>query len=557
MLNSLHIKNLLLIDSVELEFNRDFNAITGETGAGKSILLDCLSLCLGEKNNNVNVKKGEEKGSVSASFDISNNIRAKEFLKEIDVNSDELIIRRSINSSGKSQAYINDEPTSLGFLKKVSGSILEICGQHDYSSLMDKAYHIDILDEFGEHEDILLETKERFLELRAITEKLNDIKNKADEAAREEEFIKFVVKELGDFSPQKGEEQELADKRILLQQSSKIKESLGSAYNQISENNVLSNIYSAQKIISKTIATLNVESLKTKLQDIHNTLEKSAIELEEAVSRLDEINSSSDFDSDNFEKLEDRLFGLRDLGRKYRKQPDELYNYLSELQDKLKLIESFDDVLKELQEKQKLAEEIYIKAAQKLSAKRKRASEKLSIEVNMKLPELKMGGAKFKVEISDKEKESWNESGVDKIIFTASTNPGQPFSEIGKVASGGELSRLMLSLKVGLSKTKSSSCIIFDEIDTGIGGATAEAVGKSLAELGGNVQVISITHQPQVASKAKTHFVVQKEVTKGETRISVKKLSTKESNEEIARMLSGENVTKEARAAALKLKVVN
>lgn len=557
MLNSLHIKNLLLINSIELEFDRNFNVISGETGAGKSILLDCLSLCLGEKNNNVNVRKGEDKGSVSASFDITYNTKAKELLKEIDVSSDELIIRRTISTSGKSQAYINDEPTSLNFLKKVSSSILEICGQHDYSSLMDRSYHIEILDEFGEHEDLLNDTKERFIELKEATEKLAEVKTRADETVKEEEFIKFVVSELNSFNPQKGEEQELSDKRILLQQSSKIRESLNSAYTQISENNVLQNIYAAQKVISKITATINVESLKTNLQDIHNTLEKSAIELEDATSRLDEINTSGEFNTDNIETLEDRLFGIRELARKYRKQPDELVEYLSELQEKLKLIESFDDVLKELQEKQKLAEDNYIKAAQKLSQKRKKTAEKLEKEVSAKFPELKMGGAKFKVEIENKEKESWNESGFDKIIFTASTNPGQPFNEIGKVASGGELSRLMLSIKVAISKTKSSSCIIFDEIDTGIGGATAEAVGKSLNELGDNVQVISITHQPQVASKAKTHFIVQKESAKGETKISVKKLTANESNEEIARMLSGDTITKEARAAALKLKVVN
>jgi DNA repair protein RecN (Recombination protein N) len=558
MLNSLHIKNLVLINSVELEFERNFNVITGETGAGKSILLDCLSLCLGEKNNNVEVKKGEEKGSVTAGFDVSHNKKAKEILKEIDAeSSDDLVIRRTVNSSGKTQAYINDEPVSLNILKKLSTAIVEIYGQHEYSSLMDKTSHVEILDEFGEHEDLLADVKDIYVELKSINEELNQIKNKADEAAREEEFIKFVEKELSSLDPKIGEEQELSEKRIMLQQSSKIKEALNSAYGQISENNVLQNIYSSQKIISKTAATINSESFKTKLQDIHNTLEKSAIELEEAVARLDEINSSNEFDVGNLESLEDRLFAIREMARKYRKQPDELPEYLAELQEKLKLIESFDEVLKELQQKQKLAEENFAKIAQKLSQKRKKSSEKLEKEVNSRLPELKMSGAKFKVEIADREKESWNELGIDRIVFTASTNPGQPFSEIGKVASGGELSRLMLSLKVALSQKRSTACVIFDEIDTGIGGATAEAVGKSLAELGEQVQVISITHQPQVASKAKGHFVVEKTLGKAETKISVRKLNSKESNEEIARMLSGESVTKEARAAALKLKVVN
>lgn len=558
MLNSLHIKNLVLIDSAEIEFGRNFNVITGETGAGKSILLDCLSLCLGEKNNNVEVRKGAEKGSVTAEFDISQNKKIKDLLKEIEAgNSDELVIRRNVNGSGKTQGFVNDEPVSLNFLKKISSQIIEICGQHDYSSLMDKSFHQDILDEFGGHEEFVFDVKNCFNDLKSVNQELLKIRQKADDAGREEEFIKFVTKELSAFNPKKGEEAELAEKRILLQQSSKIKEAINNAYYQISENNLLQNIYAAQKIISKTAATINSESLKNQLQEIHNTLEKSAIELDEAVAQLDEINNSDNFNSDNLESLEDRLFGLRELARKYRKNPDELNDYLNELQEKLKLIESFDDILKNLQEKQKACEEDFLKAAKKLSAKRARSAEKLEREVNAKLPELKMSGAKFKVEILEKDKESWNEFGIDKVTFTASTNMGQPFSEIGKVASGGELSRLMLSIKTALAKTRSVDCVIFDEIDTGIGGATAEAVGKSLAELGERVQVISITHQPQVASKAQNHFVVEKRTTKNETNIEVRKLTAKESNEEIARMLSGESVTKEARAAALKLKVVS
>ncbi len=557
MLNSLHIKNLILIDSAEIDFGSNFNVITGETGAGKSILLDCLSLCLGEKNNNVEVKKGAEKGSVTAQFDISYNNGIKEILKEINAeNSDELVIRRTVNTSGKTQAYVNDEPVSVGFLKKISNSIIEIYGQHDYSSLLDKAAHISILDEFGGYEDSLEEVKQKYLELKTAQQKLLEIRTKADEAAREEEFIKFVTKELEALNLRKGEEQELADKRIILQQSSKIKDALSSAYEQISSNQVLQNIYAAQKIISKTSATINSEDLKTRLQDIHNILERSAIELEEGTNRLDEINSSNEFDAGNIDKIDDRFFAIKEIARKYRKNPDDLVDYLAELKDKIELIESFDSILKQLEEDFKNSEENYLGTANRLSNKRKKAAEKLEKEVNSKLPELKMEGAKFKLEFSAKEKESWNASGIDKMIFTASTNKGLAFSEIGKVASGGELSRLMLAIKVALSQTRSSSCVIFDEIDTGIGGATAEAVGKSLAELGSKVQVISITHQPQVASKAQDHFVVEKESGRISTRISVKKLNAKESNEEIARMLSGENVTKEARAAALKLKLV-
>ncbi len=556
MLSSLHIKNLLLIDSAELEFGRSFNVITGETGAGKSILLDCLSLCLGEKNNNVGVRKGADKGSVTAQFDIGGNSVVAALLQEVDAEGDELVIRRTVTTNGKTQAYVNDEPVSLNFLKKLAGAIVEIYGQHDYSALMNRASHVDLLDRFGAHDELIDDVKAGYEKLHAVLKQLAELRAKADEAAREEEFIKFVVGELGAFNPQQGEEQELAEKRILMQQSAKITDTLVSAHKQISGSDTLQNIYSAQKTISKLSATLNDSTLTPKLQDIHNMMERAAIELEEAANKLDELNSG-DFDSAGLEALEDRLFGMREMARKYRKQPDELATYLAELQEKMSLINSFDDILKEHQQKLEAAEQEYLKDAQKLSAKRKRAAEKLEKEVNVRLPELKMEGAKFKVSLEEKMKDEWNAQGIDRVTFTASTNPGQPFDEVGKVASGGELSRMMLALKVALSNTRSTACVIFDEIDTGIGGATAEAVGISLAQLGDNVQVISITHQPQVASKAKEHFVVQKELGKNDTRIHVRKLSDKESNEEVARMLSGENVTKEARAAALKLKVVS
>jgi DNA repair protein RecN (Recombination protein N) len=557
MLQSLNIKNLILIDSAEIEFGKKFNVISGETGAGKSILLDCLSLCLGGKNNNVEVKKGAEKGSVTAQFDITYNQQIKEILKELEIEiADELVVRRNISANGKSSTYINDEAVSVSFLKKISNLIVEIYGQHDYSKLMNNIFHVEILDEYGGFESDILQVKNSFMALKAAKQKLAEIRQKADEAAREQEFIKFVVSELEKLSPQEGEENTLAEKRILMQQSSKILDAIDSAYSQISDNDVLQNIYASQKIISKTSATINSEELKIQLQEIHNTLEKSAIELEEALRQLDSINKK-DFDSDNLEQLEDRLFLLREVARKYRKQPDELAQYLKEMQEKLNLIDSFDEILNNLQIEYKKLESEFLEFAKKLSEKRKKVATKLEKEINSKLPDLKMEGAKFKVDISEKLQENWNEEGIDKVIFTASTNPGLPFSEIGKTASGGELSRLMLSIKVALTKVRSTACVIFDEIDTGIGGATAEAVGKSLAELGENVQVICITHQPQVASKAKDHFIVQKETGKNFTKVLVRKLSDKESNEEIARMLSGENITKEARAAAVKLKVVN
>jgi DNA repair protein RecN (Recombination protein N) len=557
MLQSLNIKNLILIDSAEIEFGKKFNVISGETGAGKSILLDCLSLCLGGKNNNVEVKKGAEKGSVTAQFDISYNQQIKEVLKELEIEiSDELVVRRNISANGKSSTYINDEAVSVSFLKKISNLIVEIYGQHDYSKLMNNIFHVEILDEYGGFESDILQVKNSFASLKAVKQKLAEIRQKADEAAREQEFIKFVVSELEKLSPQEGEENTLAEKRILMQQSSKILDAIDSAYSQISDNDVMQNIYASQKIISKTSATIHSEELKIQLQEIHNTLEKSAIELEEALRQLDSINKK-DFDADNLEQLEDRLFLLREVARKYRKQPDELAQYLKEMQDKLNLIDSFDEILNNLQTEYKKLESEFLEFAKKLSEKRKKVATKLEKEINSKLPDLKMEGAKFKVDISEKLQENWNEEGIDKVIFTASTNPGLPFSEIGKTASGGELSRLMLSIKVALTKVRSTACVIFDEIDTGIGGATAEAVGKSLAELGENVQVICITHQPQVASKAKDHFIVQKETGKNFTKVLVRKLSDKESNEEIARMLSGENITKEARAAAVKLKVVN
>jgi DNA repair protein RecN (Recombination protein N) len=364
-----------------------------------------------------------------------------------------------------------------------------------------------------------------------------------------------VESEIENLSPEKDEETTLSEKRILAQQSSKIIDGVKNAYSLISDNKVLQNIYLSQKSITKTAAFINNKNISSNLLQANDMLEKAGIEIDEALRKLEEINSL-DFDNKDLDKIEDRLFKLRDLARKYRKNPNELAEYLQEIKEKLNLISNYDDIIANKEKELEISKKEFLEFAKKISEIRKKASLKLEKQVNSKLPELKMAGAKFKIEFIEKTENDWNEKGSDKINFLVATNLGQNFSELSKVASGGELSRIMLAIKTAFSKNKSSLCVIFDEIDTGIGGSTAEAVGISLRELAYNSQVISITHQPQVASKAQEHFLVDKMVGKSGTNIIVKKLSEKESNEEIARMISGENITKEARAAAIKLKIV-
>lgn len=552
MLLSLNIKNLVIIKQVALELAEGFNIITGETGSGKSILLDCLSLCFGMRNNNISVFKGEERGFVTAEFDISENDIVKNILESQEIEVDQtIIVKRTFTSSGRSQVFINDEPISLNLLKEISGHLMEMYGQHDFSNLLNKSAHINILDEFVGLAKEKSELREIYENLKKKKLEYQKQKTEAEKIKQEEEYLRFVLSELEQADVKIGEENELVSQKSNLQNTKRINETLTDA-SEILSGNVLSDIYKMQRDMEKLSQNLEGE-LSEKILNITKIIDKAGIDLDETKNDIDDILSEYSGQGRSLEEIEDRIHEIRELARKHRKTPDELAEYTDSIRQKLSLLDSDENSIESLsKEIEKLSSE-YEEAALKISDKRQKGGEDMEKGIMQILPDLKMKDAKFKVEInSDINRTS--PDGIDEVTLVASINPGQPFTDISKTASGGELSRLMLALKIILSKN-SDICVIFDEIDTGISGATAEAVGVKLKELSANNQVICITHQPQVASKADSHFMVAKSSDKDFAKVSVTELDKQKANEEVARLISGVTITDEARAAAKRLKV--
>ncbi len=552
MLLSLNIKNLIIIEQVELSFGSRFNVITGETGSGKSVLLDCLSLCFGGRNNNVSVKKGSDKGSVVAEFDISKNIAVKKILNAQDIEiENSIIIKRSFSAAGRSQIYINNEPVSLNILKEISPLLLEMYGQHDFSNLLDKSGHILILDEYADVEENKITLKEKYDELRQKQIAYERLSQEAEKIKQEEDYLRFILSELKNANIYEGEENELVALKTNLKNSKHINDSLNTAAKSLSDES-LASLYQAHKSLIKLSESLEGE-VTEKLNNIIDIVDRSTIDLHESRDEVENILSEFSSGSGNLEEIEDRLYAIRELSRKHRKTTDELVIYTKEIEEKLSVLDSGEHSLDSRKKEIENLKDIYLVEANKLSKIRQDKARLLEAHVLKNLPDLKMPAAKFLVEILPDEN-NITPAGIDNITFKASINPGQNFTDISKTASGGELSRLMLAIKIALSKS-SNTCVIFDEIDTGISGATADAVGLKLKELSINNQVLCITHQPQVASKADNHYLVFKKIEGETVSVSVSQLDQQRANEEVARLISGELVTDEARAAAEKLKV--
>lgn len=550
MLLNLAIKNIVLIDSLNIPFENGFSVLTGETGAGKSILLDALNLALGNRAEARLVRAGEKQGEVSAEFSIKNNKLVKLMLDEQGIEAeDSLILRRVVYADGKSKAFINDSPISLNLLNQVSENLVEYHGQHDQKGLMNSGSHIIILDEYGGLGSEVANISASFVEWNRLQDEFAETKAKAEKAKAEEEYLRHVYAELTKLSPEEGEEEKLAEQRTLMMNRGKIIEALKDAMAELTgEVDVAGAIRNAERILERNSAQSG-GSFDSALV----ALERAGNEVSEAISEIERTANEMEMDESTLESIEERLFALRAASRKYGRPVSELNSYAKEVAEQVELIESQDEKLEKLQKDVSQAKSSYHSIAEKLSKKRTAAAKKLEKAVEDELSPLKMAGSKFKVTLQNLPEEQWRESGMDKVAFEVSTNPGAPFGPINKIASGGELSRFMLALKVALSDVNSIPTLIFDEIDTGIGGAVADAVGKRLAKLAKNFQVMCVTHQPQVASYGEHHMRVEKSGKGGQVTTKINMLSDKDRNEEIARMLAGAAVTDEARAAALKL----
>ena len=547
MLKTLSIRNVVLIDSLDIDFSKGLIVLSGETGAGKSILLDSLGLILGNKAETSLIRTGADKLSVTGVFEVSSNNKIFDIAKEYDLDIDgDIIIKRIISLDGKNKILFNDQIITLKLLKELSQNLIEIHGQHDNQGLLNSNTHCDILDEYSNNEAEKNSVKKSYEEYKEAINQLEKKEQEIKQAKEDEENIIHWVNELEKISPTKGEEELLKIRRSELMNSEKIIEKLNSAYTQLQgSNHVIDAISKAINAISKANELVN-----DKYKDVEQNLENAMYSINDAIEQIEANSSDITYNQNEIDNIETRLFALRDLAKKHQTDIDSLPEKLEELKGLLQNLQKGEDCLQELKIKVKKLKDEYIKNADILSKKRKENAEKLNKNIMKELPPLKMEKAKFQTTILNKEEDSWSSTGWDKVCFEVSTNPNTPLGALNKIASGGELSRFMLALKVNLAKQSTQETLIFDEIDAGIGGATAEAVGERLSKLAQNVQVLVVTHSPQVASFSDEHFKVEKTTTNNITTTSLQKLTTEGKLEEIARMLAGEKITDEARAAA-------
>jgi DNA repair protein RecN (Recombination protein N) len=553
MLINLHINNVLLIEHSNINFAPNLSILTGETGAGKSIILDSLLFALGDRANSKLIRQGESSASVAAEFSIENNDTAHRILKELDITiGDSLILRRTINLEGKSKNYINDTPVSIAALKKLSEKLIEIHSQHEQKFLLDSSSHIEIIDSYGNLENDKNEVSKNYDAYKQTAAFLANLKTEINNIEKEQEYLSYVVDELTKLNVQIGEEQQLSDKRILLMNKEKLIDIINSALSELNgRNNSSNNISNVQRSLGRNNNFTNIS-----FSTVIDYLERASIEINSAINNLEEIARSFTEDEDQLEDVESRLFTLKAIARKYNIAADNLPGFLEDTKQKLVLIHNQGNDIDQAKKQLELSFEKYFASASKISEKRKEIAIKLESDISLELTKLKMENTKFKVDIEKLAEGDFTRNGIDKISFLISPNPGLPLAPLAKVASGGELSRFMLAAKVVLAKISEVSTLVFDEIDTGLSGAVADAVGARLALLAKTTQVIAITHQPQIASKGDLHIHVAKNQDKNSTKTSVTILSSHERTEEIARMLAGETVTDAARAAAKQLMLI-
>ena len=546
MLTRLYVRNVVLISELDLEFDSGLTVLTGETGAGKSILLDAMGLALGRKADFGLISEGETRAEVTACFALSHDHPVRAILSEAEIEADdEVILHRSLRKSGSSSARINDRPISLGLLKQVGDSLIEIQGQHEGRGLLDTSTHRDLLDRYASAEDLVAEISDAWHEWGEAKKALEERESELAEVKADEDWLKAAVAELEKLAPQSGEEESLNQERNMLANSNRISESLQQIEAALSDEagGAATQLGRAEKALAQ-IADLGGEALAS----LGEALARSQAELTEASAQLNAAIERLAHDPNRLNTIEDRLHALRSTARKHKTETDSLPQIHQELAKKLNDLDTQTDI-EALKQNETEAQNRYRSLVSKLTEQRIAAGKTLDGKVVAELPELKFDQASFITQIEPLAEERWSKHGGDSIRFIAATNQGQKPNAIDKIASGGELARFLLALKVVLADASFPMTLIFDEVDRGVGGAVATAVGARLARLGEKMQCLVITHSPQVAARAHHHF----RISKSESQSTATLLSEKERSEEIARMLSGSKTTSEARAAALKL----
>jgi DNA repair protein RecN (Recombination protein N) len=551
MLSRLSIRDIVLIDRLDIDFAKGLAVLTGETGAGKSILLDAFALALGGRGDQMLVRQGVEQGQVTAVFDVARDHPARALLAADDIPAeDELILRRVQLADGRTRAFVNDQPVSVQVLKQVGSALVEIHGQHDERALVDAGAHRRLLDAFGGLEEQTARIGQLWEARREAQAAADAHRAEVERAKREGDWLRHAVEELNKLSPQAGEETALAEQRTAMMQAEKVAEDLHEAHE------VIAGASSSVPALSGVIRRLERRATQAPslIEPTVKALDAALTALDETRGHLEAALRTADFDPAELERIEERLFALRAAGRKYNVPVDELAALVRKYSADIALIDASEDKLKALAAAAVQAEAAYRAAAQVLSQARGKAAAALDKLVNGELKPLKLDRAKFSTQI-DSDPAAAGPDGIDRVEFWVQTNPGTRPGPLMRVASGGELARFLLALKVVLADRGSAPTLVFDEIDTGVGGAVADAIGMRLATLARGVQVLAVTHAPQVAARADRHYLITKDALEKGKRVATRitELASERRREEIARMLAGAEITNEARAAAERL----
>ena len=547
MLKQLFIKDMLIISRLELEFEQGLNVLTGETGAGKSILLDSLGFVLGWRGRADLVRKGAEQGEVSAIFDVSQNAPAKKALIEAGLSEgDELILRRINAKDGRKTAWINDRRVSGELLRTISSILLELHGQHDDRGLLDPKGHQALLDQFARNASLLDKISEAWKVWNLAKKERDAAEIDLNALREEEEFLRHAVSELEELDPAVGEEAELDARRRLMKASEKLRGDIAKARQALGRDAAEGMMVDALRWLEDAAS-----ALEGQLDEAVEALSRALVALEESSGHIERSLDAMQFNPYELEQLEERLFAIRALARKHQVAPDDLTDLSQRLSACLMQLDGGQSDLADKTQAVTQARASYESLALRLSDARQSAATNLDLAMVSELGPLKMERAEFKTDIQST---TPSRTGQDAVSFLVSTNPGTPAGPLAKIASGGELSRFLLALKVCLRTTDDARTVIFDEIDRGVGGATADAVGRRLVQLAsGGEQVLVVTHSPQVAALGTAHFRVEKTQAQDETFSTVVRLNLDERIDEIGRMLSGDTITAEARAAAKQL----
>jgi DNA repair protein RecN (Recombination protein N) len=549
MLLHLAIRDVVLIDRLDLDFSGGLTVLTGETGAGKSILLDALGLALGARADSGLVRAGQANAQVTATFEVRKDHPAQALLRDNGIDTeDQIILRRTVTADGRSRVAINDQSASVGLLRQVGALLVEIQGQFDGHALMDATTHRGMLDDFGGHARMQSATRAAWREWSAARTARKLAEDQLERVKAQEEYLRHVVGELDKLDPQEGEESSLAATRARMQARQKALGTLTQALNALAEEEGAEvKVASATRLLSR--APMEAGDI----EPVMAALERAAHELQDASELLAALVRADGWSEGELERLEDRLFALRAAARKHQVTPEELPALYHRLRDELAALDQSETGLKKLHATEAQARAAYLEAARQLSQARKAAALQIDAAVMAELPPLKLDRARFVTQVAELPESGWGADGLDDVAFLIATNPGSTPGPLGKIASGGELSRFLLSLKVVLAGVSPVPSLVFDEVDSGIGGATAAAVGERLARLGRNLQLLVITHSPQVAALGDAHLTVIKSASGEGVSTTVTPLRAEKRLEEIARMLSGSSITDAARAAAAQL----